>query len=136
MKKTAIYLTMLLLGFGFIFSCAKDEVSENDPVIGTWNLKEIKAGSQSVDVSNMACYGSSTLTFTETYMTLILKAPVSEGSTQCESETTSFKWKRNGNNYVLTDDEASDYFSILVTPGEVQLTASYDGGSSTFVFRK
>ncbi len=136
MKKATIYLTMLLLGFVFILSCAKDEVSENDPIIGTWNLKEIIVGSQSVDVSNMACYGSSTLTFTETDMRLILKEPVSEGSTQCESETMNFKWNKNGSNYVIVDDEASDYFGISVSPGEVQLTASYDGGSSTFVFRK
>ena len=127
---------MLLSGFVFILSCAKDEVSENDPIIGTWNLKEIKVGSQSVDVRNIACYSSSTLTFTETDMTLVLKEPISEGSAQCESETTNFKWKKNGNNYVLTDDEAGEYFSLSVASNEVQLTASYDGGSSTFVFRK
>lgn len=136
MKKRAIYLTMLLLGFVFVLSCAKDEISENDPVIGLWNLKEIKSGSQSVDVSNLACYGSSTLTFTQTDMTLVLKEPKTAGSTQCESETTHFKWKKNGNSYALVDDEASQYFSLAVSSGEVQLTVTANSASSTFIFRK
>ena len=68
--KKSISMFLLLAGFLFSISCSKDEVSEQDPIIGQWKLQRITAGNEGVDVTDLACYGQSTLNVTKSEMTL------------------------------------------------------------------
>jgi hypothetical protein len=59
MKRSTSTL-LLLTGLLLLISCAKDEISEQDPLVGLWKLQRITAGNESVDVTNVTCYGQST----------------------------------------------------------------------------
>lgn len=116
-------------------SCSKDEVSDQDPLVGLWKLQRIAAGNESVDVTNLACYGQSTLNVTKSEMTLLLKSP-EDGGVSCITDTSSFGWKKSGNAYQIVDDEAGDYITITLNGGDLLLKITADGNSSTFTFRK
>ena len=126
---------LLLAGFLFSISCSKDEVSEQDPIIGQWKLQRITAGNEGVDVTDLACYGQSTLNVTKSEMTLLLKSP-EDGGASCITDTSSFGWKKNGNSYQIVDDEAGAYITITLNGSDLLLKVTADGNSSTFTFRK
>lgn len=133
--KRSILLCFLLTGFFVLISCAKDEVSDQEPIVGLWKLQRITAGGESVDVTNLACYGQSTLNVTKSDMTLSLKSP-EEGTASCSTDTSSFGWKKNGNAYQVVDDEVGEYITITLNGGDLSLKVTADGNSSTFLFRK
>lgn len=133
--KKSISMFLLLAGFLFSISCSKDEVSEQDPIIGQWKLQRITAGNEGVDVTDLACYGQSTLNVTKSEMTLLLKSP-EDGGASCITDTSSFGWKKNGNSYQIVDDEAGAYITITLNGSDLLLKVTADGNSSTFTFRK
>ena len=133
--KKSISMFLLLAGFLFSISCSKDEVSEQDPIIGQWKLQRITAGNEGVDVTDLACYGQSTLNVTKSEMTLLLKSP-EDGGASCITDTSSFGWKKNGNAYQVVDDEVGEYITITLNGGDLSLKVTADGNSSTFLFRK
>lgn len=133
--KKSISLFLLLTGFFVMASCSKDEISEQDSIIGLWKLQRISAGNESVDVTNLACYGQSTLNVTKSDMTLSLKSP-ENGTTSCTTDSSSFGWKKNGNVYQIIDDEAGEYVTITLNGNELSLKVTANGNSSTFLFKK
>lgn len=133
--KKSISIFLFLTGFFVMVSCSKDEVSEQDPIIGLWKLQHITAGEENVDVTNLACYGQSTLNVTESGMTLLLKSP-ENGSASCTTDTSSFGWKKNGSVYQVIDNEVGEYVTITLNGGDLLLKFTAGGNSSTFLFRK
>jgi len=127
--KRSISTLLLLTGFLLLISCAKDEISEQDPLVGLWKLQRITAGNESVDVTNVTCYGQSTLK-----VTLSLKSP--QTGADCSTDTSSFGWKKNGNVYQVVDYEVGEYITITLIGDDLSLTVTADGNSSTFLFRK
>lgn len=133
MKRSTSTL-LLLTGLLLLISCAKDEISEQDPLVGLWKLQRITAGNESVDVTNVTCYGQSTLKVTKSEITLSLKSP--QRGADCSSDTSSFGWKKNGNVYQVVDDEVGEYITITLIGDDLSLTVTADGNSSIFLFRK
>ncbi|MDO5523163.1 MAG: lipocalin family protein [Bacteroidia bacterium] len=133
--KKSISMFLLLAGFLLSISCSKDEVSEQDPIIGQWKLQRITAGNEGVDVNDLPCYGQSTLNVTKSEMTLLLKSP-EDGGDSCITDSSSFGWVKNGNSYQVVDDEAGEYITITLNGGDLLLKVAAGGNSSTFIFRK
>ncbi|MFD1141731.1 hypothetical protein ACFQ4C_11460 [Larkinella insperata] len=123
------------------FSCKEkndDPQPNQDPIIGSWYLKTLQANGQTADVANLACYKDTRFVADEKTLTLTVSAPKQQGSTDCQTQSQSAQWEKDGGKYyMVANGQRSDAGIQLNEAGQtLQMMVTADGEPVTLTFQK
>ncbi|WP_299112250.1 lipocalin family protein [uncultured Winogradskyella sp.] len=119
MKKLNLILG-ILIGI-IIFSCSSDDDNSNqDEIIGVWNLMSIE--NQGNDITVVDCQTQQNIVYNSNNSGTE-KAPEEISQTPCEFNTVPFNWSRNGNEITLTVGEEGTFVNeiLLLTENRLEI---------------
>lgn len=137
MKKLAILATIGLFG---ILSCSDKDDEEphaSDPLIGTWHLVALDQGDQTIDVKEEACLRDSQMNVILGTMTLTLSAPLKQGSSECQTESSSIGWaNEEGTYYTVEDGQKKTAIFMLDPDNRLEVDITLGDSPITLIFEK
>lgn len=134
------YFVIIFISLSGILSCSDkqdEEPHQNDPVIGLWRLVALEQNGQTVDVSNQVCIQDSHMNVSAATMTLTLSAPQQQGSSDCQTESSSVGWvNEDGTYYTVEDGERKPAIFLLNPEDKLHVEITLEGNPITLIFEK
>ncbi|QNL51677.1 hypothetical protein H8S90_08935 [Olivibacter sp. SDN3] len=133
-------LIAIMVIAGVNLACSKDDDENNpetDPIIGTWNLRAVHDGEETVDVTDRECFRDSRFIIDETVMDLTLSVP-DEDTEECQTETINGAWVRENGNYYLLNGEQRQQTGIVLNDDNqtLQMVITANGRQVGLIFRR
>jgi hypothetical protein len=130
MKKANLFFG-ILIGF-LIYSCSSDDDSNNsdqDDLVGTWNLISIENQGNAVMVID--CQTEQNIIYNSNNSGTE-KAPEEISQIPCDFNTVPFNWTRNGNQVTITVDQEGTFVNkiLLLTENELEIVITEMNGTS------
>lgn len=131
---------IILLALFAVFACSDKEDEEpntTDPLIGNWHLVALEQNDQTVDITEQACLKDSRLNVTQTTMTMTVSAPQQQGSTDCQSQSSSIEWVNdNGTYYMVEDGDRQPAIFSLESDNQLIVDITLDDMPLSLIFTK
>lgn len=133
-------LMAIMVFAGVNLACSKDDnenIPATDPIIGTWNLRAVHDGQQTVDVTDRDCFEDSRFIIDETVMDLTLSVPDEAGG-GCQTETINSAWINENGTYYLVNGEQRQQAGIVLNDDNqtLQMVVTADNRQIGLIFRK
>lgn len=132
--KYTTYLSILFIACTLFTSCKKDDVTETDPLIGTWQIHEVFVAEIKVPFDD--CFAQTTFEFTQDFK-FIGKTYEIDDDDVCFLDTGVGVWDRVNNNAVkiIIDNDAETIMFSFVE-GNLKISLEIDDVSSALIFKK
>ena len=137
MKKHPLIILIALLA---AFACSDKEDEEpdiTDPLMGNWHLVALEQNGQTVEITDQPCIKDSRLDVERGTMTLTLSAPREQGSTNCQTESSSIDWVNdNGTYYMVEDGDRQPAIFSLEPDNQLIVDITLDDTPLSLIFTK
>ncbi len=137
MKKHPLFILIALLTALACSDQEDEEPNTNDPLVGNWYLIAVEQNGQPVEISDQPCIKDSRLDVGPSTMTLSLSAPSQQGSTDCQTESSSINWLNdNGTYYVVEDGDRKPAIFALEPNNQLTVDITLDDTPLSLIFTK